>query len=183
MPKIVLTGGPYSGKSTVAERLHADGCAVVPEAAMRVIEQLTEELGLEAAQAWRSAHHREFQARIAELQLRLEAAAARRGATLVVCDRGLHDGIAYCRHFGVETPEPLATAVGHTRYDRVFVLDTLRPFRGRPETGRMDGLRDSLRVRDLIREVYREHHHEPVGVPELPVADRVAQIRRSIEEI
>ena len=94
MRKIVVTGGPYAGKTTLVEALRAEGCAVAPEAALQVIAALANELGPERARAWREEHPERFQVRIAELQLELAARAERSGPELVACDRGLLDGIA-----------------------------------------------------------------------------------------
>jgi len=179
--KIVITGGAYSGKSTLVEQLSREGLAVAPEAAMQVIEALNAELGLEAATAWRRADPAAFQARIAELQLAAETAAERSGAALVVCDRGLHDGLAYCRHWGIEPPPVLLEALRGRRYDAVFVLETLTGFETRVETGRIDDHAESLRIRDLVNRIYREYDHAPLALREMSLAKRLAEVRRSIE--
>jgi len=178
MRKIVLTGGPCSGKTTLVEHLRAAGCATAPEAAIQVIGELTAELGLEGQRAWRNTHWAAFQERVARLQIECERAAQCGGADLLVCDRGLLDGIAYCRYRGVEPPPVLLDLVRSARYDQVFVLDTLKDFDARLETGRCDDRGDSLRVGALIRSVYREHGYTPVRVPELAVETRAARILR-----
>jgi len=180
MRKIVLTGGPYSGKSTLAEALSGLGFAVVPEAAIQVIESLGRELGSEAARDWRSANHVEFQLRIVRLQLSLEEQAEQSGAALAVCDRGVPDGLAYMRHWQVEPPAELVEAARRARYERVFLLDTLAGARPRTETGRLDE-HESERVRDLLAGVYREHDHEPVVVPEKRLEERIQLIRRHLD--
>jgi predicted ATPase len=176
MRKIVLTGGPCSGKTTVLEHLRASGCATAPEAAIQVIRDLTAELGLDGQRAWRDTHWVAFQERVARLQIEHESAAERGGAEILVCDRGLLDGLAYCRHRGVEPPTLLLDLVRGARYDQVFVLDTLKDFDARLETGRVDDRDDSLRVGALIRAVYTEHGYRPVRVPELSVETRAARI-------
>lgn len=183
MRKIVITGGAYSGKSTLVEHLSREGFAVAPEAALRVIETLNAELGLAAAQAWRRANPAAFQARIASLQLAAEAEAERSGARIVVCDRGLHDGIAYCRHWGIDLPPELVRAVRGRRYDAVFVLETLGSFDARAETGRVDDHAESLRIRTLVDEVYREYDHAPRAVPEMSIAARLRHILDAIQAL
>jgi len=178
MRKIVLTGGPCSGKTTLLEHLRAAGCATAPEAAIQVIRDLTAELGLDGQRSWRDTHWVDFQERVARLQIEHEASAERDGAELLVCDRGLLDGLAYCRYRGVEPPPRLLDLVRSGRYDQVFVLDTLEDFDARLDTGRTDDREDSLRVGALIRSVYREHGYQPVRVPELAVEARAARILR-----
>ena len=181
MRKIVLTGGPYAGKSTVAERLRAEGFALAPEAALLVIGALREELGIERAQGWRDAHPGPFQERIAQLQLDLEARAERSGSEWIVCDRGIPDGIAYCRLRGIEPPALVLEAAARARYDAVLLFDTLGSFDSRSESGRVDDRGDSLRLRELIRTVYLEHADRPVVIPERPLGERLALVRAVLE--
>ena len=177
MRRIVLTGGPYSGKTTLVERLAAEGHAVAPEAALRVIEALADELGARAAAAWRRAHPGRFQERVLALQLELEARAAARGASVVVCDRGVLDGVAYCHHHGIAPPPSLARAPVRERYAAVLVLETLADFEPRAHTGRLDGHEESLALAAQLTAVYREHGYDPIALPEAPVEERLAHVR------
>ncbi len=178
MHKVVLTGGPCSGKTTLAEELATLGFAVAPEAALQVIEALAQELGPEPARAWRAAHPDRFQRRIAELQLELEQAAERAGARWVVCDRGIPDGIAYCRYYGIAPPPRVAAAAAAAHYDAVLLLETLTDFRPRRETGRTDDRATSLRLAELIHAVYEELGYQPFRVAAVPVDERLEQARR-----
>jgi predicted ATPase len=92
--RIVLTGGPGAGKTTVAQALVAakpNHFALVPEAATQVYQQLqTNWSRLDLA------GRRDLQHRIYRLQLEQESriAAANPGKTLLL-DRGTVDGAAY----------------------------------------------------------------------------------------
>lgn len=183
MRKIVLTGGPYAGKSTLAEELRASGFAVAPEAALLVIEALGRELGAERARAWREHHPDRFQLRIAELQIELEARAQRSGAEWIVCDRGLPDGIAYCRLRGIEPPPDLVELAAGARYDAVLLLETLASFDPRPASGRIDARGDALRLHGLLHAVYVEHRHEPVEIPERSLVERVSLVQDALEHV
>ena len=180
MRRIVLTGGPYSGKTTLVDRLAAEGHAVAPEAALQVIEALAAELGAGAAVAWRRAHPGRFQERVLALQLELEARAEARGAPVVVCDRGVLDGVAYCRHHGIAPPPALARAPGRERYAAVLVLETLTGFEPRAHTGRLDGHDESLALAARLTDVYREHGYDPIPLPEDSVVARLARVRALI---
>jgi predicted ATPase len=169
--RVVITGGPYSGKTTIIERLAASGYTTIQEAAIEVIEELTRELGLEGQARWRTEHRDEFQLRIVRMQMALEAAAPL-GAT-VFQDRGRLDGLAYCRVFGSEVPPELVAACAELPYDRVFVLDTLTSFVTRTDTGRTSDRDRSLRIRDALMDAYSERGLRPVFVPELPIEERV----------
>lgn len=176
MQSVVLTGGDHAGKTTLLEALRAEGYAVVREAALEVIEELSRELGVDAQRSWRHANWTRFQARVARRQHELERAARDSGGRGLVLDRGLPDGIAFCRLAGVALPDELRGGL-ERRYDHVLLLDTVTPFAERPETGRIGGLERSRALRDLLRSVYEELGYAPELLALLPVADRMALVR------
>ncbi len=195
--KVVLTGGAWAGKTTLAERMSRPGVRVVPEAALHVIGELTRELGLEEQRRWREEHAVEFQQRIAETQSTWERAAVQPGCLgppgpqvagrlagggagldVVVCDRGLPDGLAYLRHARAQVPQALHVALASASYDLVFVLDTLSDFDPRSRSGRSDDLASSLALRDELLRVYAELGHRTLLVPRLPLQQRLRWIRR-----
>jgi predicted ATPase len=73
-------------------------------------------------------------------------------------------------------PVELTAAARRVRYDQVLLLDTLRDFRPRPDTGRIDDRADSLQLRELLEAIYREHGHDPLPVPELPLEERLEHV-------
>ena len=176
MRSVVLTGGDHAGKTTLVEAFRSEGHAVVGEAALQVIEELNAELGVDAQRRWREANWTEFQARVAALQGALEEQARASGAEVLVLDRGLPDGIAFCQLARVELPAALRTDL-RGRYDRVLLLDTVTPFAARSETGRLGGLERSRALRDRLAMVYGELGYEPEPLPLLPLAERMERVR------
>jgi len=59
--RVVLTGGPGSGKTSLVEHYQKAGHAIVPEAALQIIQELTRTMGLAAQRRWRQKHVIEFQ--------------------------------------------------------------------------------------------------------------------------
>lgn len=173
-PRIVITGGPFSGKTTLVNALAERGFQTVPEAAIVVIEELKAEHGLEGQAAWRAQHPEEFQERIVGKQLELEGAADQEGGSEpVFLDRGRLDGVAYCRIYDSAVPAPLAAACADLPYSRVILLDTLSRFERRSQSGRTSNRERSLAIRDALRDVYTEHGLAPIEIPELPLEARV----------
>jgi predicted ATPase len=174
-PRVVITGGPCSGKTTVVEALAARGYQTVPEAAIEVIAELSERLGVEGQARWRSEHREAFQVLIIDKQAQLEAAAAGHGGPLFH-DRGRLDGVAYCRVFDAPIPPEVEAGCAELPYDRVFLLDTLADFHGRAATGRTSDRERSLRIRDELERTYAARDLAPEFVPETSVEERVALI-------
>lgn len=100
MEKIVLTGGPSGGKSTVIKYLEAnqaDLITAVPEAATLLLQGGFPTPSQESP--WTPEWQQSFQTTIAVAQIALEdifeVRAVANGRTTLVCDRGLADGAAY----------------------------------------------------------------------------------------
>ncbi|HRY48695.1 MAG TPA: ATP-binding protein [Candidatus Paceibacterota bacterium] len=176
MLKVVLTGGAFSGKTTMIRHFARAGFHTVPEAALAVIERLNRALGVEQQRDWRNAHLLEFQRMIVALQLEREQAVPGDVRGPVFFDRGLMDGLGYLGEAGIAPPAELVEACKKARYDRVFLLQTLSGFNPRSESGRPDTLEYSYAIATAVRRAYLEHGHEVIEVPEMPVDQRAAHI-------
>jgi predicted ATPase len=170
---IVVTGGSYAGKTAVIDALAERGHAVTAESAIEIIEELNDELGVEGQIAWRRSHQADFQRRVSERQFERERRARALDVPHVFCDRGLLDGLAYCRMAGIDWPPALHAHAATTRYAHVFVLETLANFDPRAGTGRIDSREDSVRVAALLAELYEPRSDAVTVIPERPVAARV----------
>ncbi|MHC5115054.1 MAG: AAA family ATPase [Planctomycetota bacterium] len=177
---IVVTGGSYCGKTAVIDAIAERGHEIIHEAAYEVIAELTEEHGVELQARWRRENQVAFQREVTLRQHRREVAARVSDAPFVFCDRGLLDGIAYCRLDGVEWPEDLEALVTEARYAHVFLLETLSSFDLRLQTGRYHTLDDSHRVAEMLHELYAPRAAAVTHVPERPVPERVAFVLRTL---
>jgi predicted ATPase len=179
--KVVLTGGPHAGKTTLLRELGARGHRIVPEAAIEVIGELVREHGDAEARRWRLEHAEEFQARIAERQLALEREHAPEPGEICFYDRGVLDGLAYCRLHRREPPRELVEAIARAHYDLVVVCELVVPFRVRTDTGRTSDEDRARVVEGLVRTVYEQHAFEVVSLPLLkPVALRADRLLAEI---
>jgi predicted ATPase len=126
MKKLVLTGGPGSGKTVIAAdlaRSHPDRIIAVPEAATQVYTMLQtrwDKLDLEG--------RRDAQRRMYRLQLDQESRFAKktRDDQILLLDRGTIDGAAYWpdgpEHFWHDVNTTHAAELA--RYDGVILLET-----------------------------------------------------------
>lgn len=169
---VVITGGSGSGKTSLVAYLGSLGYPTVSEAAIEVIEDLNQRLGVPGQLRWREEHPLEFQRLVTKRQMLLEDACLVPAGTVAFCDRGRPDALAYARLYGFELDAEIQTLVKSQRYIAVFLLSTLSRFVERPATGRSSNYERSVRVHDLLKDAYCEMGYTPVMVPELPILER-----------
>jgi predicted ATPase len=132
MKKIVLTGGPSSGKTTILKTLceeFGDQITLVPEVATLLLDGGFPIPGKDLP--WSEAWQESLQTAVLPVQSSLETAFALKAQSsdcrLLICDRGLLDGAAYtpgglkefCERFHVDA------AAAHKNYAAVIHLESL----------------------------------------------------------
>lgn len=116
MKKIVITGGPCAGKTTVIETLRKSlSCHFVNEVATTLFEE-----GYPPPDPWTQDWQNQFQKAIFDRQIQVELLSTQ---GITIFDRGLGDGAAYDPNFWTRfniTKEDI-----WSRYDRVIILRSL----------------------------------------------------------
>lgn len=172
-PLVVLTGGAYSGKTTLVQELARRGWPTLPEAAIQVIDSLTSRLGREDQARWRRANFAEFELEVTRRQVLLEEEVLSSDVSVpVFLDRGRHDAVAYCRSRVVDVPSEIVESCRMVRYRSVFVLATLPGFQSRVESGRFGDREESERIGRIVTDVYKEYGYDPIAVRAMSVSER-----------
>jgi len=150
--KIVLTGGPSSGKTSVIKELKRRGFRVLSESGRTI-------LGVMGSPKSKKEMVK-VQLLICCLQKILESYCEKK----TFLDRSLIDIFAYSKHFFGSLPKCMS--LPNYRYDKVFVLDRL-PFVA-------DGLRiescdgEAKKMHNLVLAEYELHGYRPIVVPLFP---------------
>lgn len=156
--KIVITGGPSGGKTTLINAIQKElgpQCAIVPEAASILYKG-----GYPRSQNLKSREH--TQKAIYYTQRELEAQIIQESKkSLIVCDRGSLDAIAY---WPTKSDTNFFTAVGSTleqelmRYDWVLHLDTAGPeFYDSTNPLRTEDYQEAARLNQAIKTAWDSH--------------------------
>ena len=168
-PRIVITGGPGSGKTSLIEALAAAGHATSPEAGRAIIRRQQAIDG--QALPWRD------RALFAELMLDRELEAHARFADIegpIFFDRGTPDVVGYLSLCGLPVPAHVERAAREIRYDRrVFIAPVWPEIFARDAERRQD-LDEAQRTFDAMAEVYPRFGYDLIQLPKAPVAERVA---------
>lgn len=182
MKKIVLTGGPHSGKSTLLSELEKIGHRVIPEAAIQVITHLEQVMGFNQSIEWREKNFEEFQHRILDLQ-ELQESKIKDEPGVVFIDRGRYDSIAFCRLFNKNPSRASLEKITAANYDGVVLLDLILPFSSRKETGRIEDEVLAKKVSLLLRAVYEEQGFKTLHLPQEPLQDRMTKLVNFVETL
>ena len=164
MTTIISTGPPFSGKSSVIDRLKEQGYNAVPESARYVLDSLR-------SLRFKNPHKEKrdlFQREVMTRQLSLED--QNQQAPLVFYDRGIVDNLAYYLLDGLEPPSDIVSLANSRRYDMVFYFKSLEKSVGdRVVTDE----EEKRALEKLIKETYLACEYTLIEVPETDVETRV----------
>jgi predicted ATPase len=167
----VLTGGPGSGKTTLAEALHGAGHACSVEAGRAIIrDQIT--IGGPGL-PWLDP------AAFAELMLSWEMrshAIARCQPGIVFFDRGVPDIAGFLRLSGLPVPPHVHGAARTFRYNKMAFIAP--PWRDifREDQERKQSFDEAVRTHGAMVEAYREYGYDLVEIPRASVQARTTFI-------
>lgn len=158
--RIVITGGPSVGKTTIISLLQQEGYPVVHEQATQIIKE-----GVFLPWVDRPA----FQSEVLRRQLAAEAAIAN-CTNPVFLDRGLFDGEAYYIYDRLQIP-PAFQQLDASVYRMAFLIEEL-PFFDANEV-RRENLQFTREITDILEHCYTSRDVEVVRVPAMPPEQRV----------
>lgn len=168
MKKIVIIGGPGSGKSTLIDALTLEGYHCLPEISREVtlsaqkngVAQLFLEQPLLFSELL-------LQGRIDQFH---EAEAS--GAEVVFIDRGIPDVLAYMHYIGDSYPEAFDAACRDYQYDGIFMLPPWKEIY-QSDNERYESFDQAVLIHEHLLETYRKYGYDPVMVPKDTVENRL----------
>ncbi|HEY9787321.1 MAG TPA: ATP-binding protein, partial [Candidatus Obscuribacterales bacterium] len=166
--RIVITGGPSVGKTTIVSLLAQRGFKIVHEFATEIIRE-----GVYLPWVDRSSFQNEV------LRRQLKAEQALQGYDdLVFLDRGLFDGEAYYIYDKIEIP-PVFAALDASQYSLAFLVEEL-PFFVKDEV-RRENLEFTRQISIILEHCYASRNVEVVRVPAMSPEQRVDFVLEEIE--
>jgi predicted ATPase len=179
MPKrIVITGGPGTGKTSVIQLLEEKGYFCFHE----VVRDLT----LEAKRNGNpDAIHSNplafvddpfaFNRHILEARLKHFRSGNELDHKVVFYDRGIPDVLAYMRYFDQEYPEEFVSCCQAHKYDKVVVLPPWKDIYTRDEE-RLESFDQAMEIHEELLSIYSEFQYSSLMIPKGSVAERVDYI-------
>ncbi len=186
--RIVLTGGPSSGKTTILSALREEfgnKVCFVPEVATMLLSGGFPVPGkdLEWSEEWQSC----LQAAVLPLQRAIEDASAlvagAQGAGVIICDRGTLDGAAYTPG-GIKEfcdKNKLVAEKELTRYNAVIHLESLsvvcpEKYGNANNETRFEPLERAQQLELATKAAWQEHEHHTVIDGKRGIDGKIAQV-------
>ncbi len=166
--KIVITGGPGTGKSSIINALMAKGYACLEEVSRNITLQArkngTDQLFLKDPLLFSELLLKGRQAQFAK--------ASTMSSHFVFMDRGIPDIIAYMDFIGRTYPQHFIDACKNTTYDAVFIL---KPWKAiyTEDNERYENFEQALEIHDNLVNTYKNYEYTLIDVPFDTVENRM----------
>lgn len=166
--KIVITGGPSTGKTTVINELRKRKYNCIEEISRQVTAKAQED-GIEQLFLTKPLLFSELLLKGREQQF---IDADKQNDTLIFFDRGLPDVHAYMNYLGVEYPDLYLKKSSKYRYDIVFIMPPWEEIYV-TDKERYEDFEQSLAIYNHLKNAYCDLGYNPIEIPTGTVDERI----------
>ncbi len=179
MPKkIVITGGPGSGKTTLINTLQKQGFSCLPEISRQITleaqQQGIEQLFLEDPIL--------FSKKLLEGRLAQYNDAKNHLPPFLFFDRGLPDVTAYMNFFNTSYPQYFSKTCKENKYDAVFILPPWKEIY-KQDNERYETYEEAVKIHDYLLKEYNKYNYEVFDVAPGTVEKRIHYIITKLNEL
>lgn len=172
MPKkIVITGGPSSGKTSIIKALESYGFPCIHE----ISREVTLEARQNGIQQLFVSNPLLFSEKLLEGRIKQHQIADTFSSEYVFIDRGIPDVVAYLDRTGTDYPNHFIKACIDYSYDEVFILPPWKDIYIQ-DSERYEDFQESIVLFDYLKDTYDTYEYKHVHVPEGTVQNRVNYI-------
>lgn len=165
--KIVITGGPGTGKSTVIEELTKRNFMCMPEISREVTlnarKNGTEQLFLTQPLL--------FSELLLEGRINQYIEAEKKNKELVFFDRGIPDVHAYMNYISIDYPKTYLTKSNLHRYNYIFLMPPWEEIYI-SDNERYENFEQALAIHNHLERTYKELNYTIIEVPTGTIKDR-----------
>ena len=165
--KIVITGGPGTGKSSIIHNLEDKGEKCLHE----ISRQVTLEAQKEGIDQLFLEQPLLFSEKLLEGRLDQFRIAREYELDHIFIDRGLPDVVAYMDYFSTNYPEVFHQTCENNKYDLIFILPPWREIYT-SDNERYESYEEALKISSYLYSTYRRYGYDPIEVPKLSVEER-----------
>ena len=176
--KIVITGGPGTGKSSIIFELEKRGYTCLHE----ISRQVTLEAQKEGIDQLFLEQPLLFSKKLLEGRDAQFIEAEESEGTMIFIDRGVHDVIAYMDYFNTKYDEPFISTCKNRIYEQVFLLPPWEEIY-KSDNERYESFAEAEKISDYLSKTYIAYGYKPIIVPTGTVEERTDFILNKTSEV
>ena len=165
--RIVITGGPSTGKTSIINELISRGFTCLEE----ISRQVTLEARAQGVEQLFLTDPLLFSQKLLDGRVQQHREAVHLNEEIVFLDRGIPDVIAYMDYIGDPYPEHFTEACKTHQYDKVFIL---KPWQAiyQSDSERYENFNQALQIHEHLLRTYGKYGYELIDVPFDSVSNR-----------
>lgn len=173
--KIVITGGPGTGKSSIIAHLKDLGWICYDE----ISREVTREARKSGFDQLFLSHPLMFSEMLLKARQEQYQESDTHKSQTIFFDRALPDVLAYMHYIGHKTPSYFKSICQDNRYDQVFILKPWKTIYVK-DTERYESFDQALSIHNEIVSTYESHHYTLIDVPFDTVEKRTRFILKAL---
>ncbi|HBK82147.1 MAG TPA: ATPase [Flavobacterium sp.] len=174
--KVVLMGGPGTGKTSLLEKLKQEGYSCYPEISREIIRE-AQKRGV--AQLFLKQPLLFSKLLLAGRTKQFEQA-QQENARIVFLDRGLPDVLAYMNFTGNNYPYFFETACKKYIYSKIFILPIWEEIY-KTDAERYETYEQAVLIEQHLMHTYKKFGYKPIEIPKDTLEKRVQFIKKHID--
>jgi len=175
MQRIIITGAPGTGKTSILDALQQKGHSVFKEVARAVIK---EELLLNSdVLPWKNINA--FSKKVLPLQINNHQKAVK---GLNFYDRGIPDIAAYQKKSNEDIFEELENAIHRYRYHNNVFITPPWPEIYAMDNERKEHFEEAMLIHEYLVKYYTQYNYELIEIPKLSIEERVKFLLQRVEK-
>ncbi len=179
--KIVISGGPGSGKTTLVHLLKTKGHTCFDEFSRSIIDEGQKNGDMSGFKSQPLTFSNKVWEARKKQYLKTTALTLNPESPFVFFDRGLHDVIAYLDCNNV-TYDPRKYDLSSFPYDRVFLLPPWEAIY-KNDQQRIESFDEAKKIYFYIHKTYQKHKIPTVEIPFLSIEERMSNLLESLRDV
>jgi len=182
--KVVITGGPSTGKTVIIQQLEAFGYYCFHEIVRNMTLKAKKEGNPESFVSNPLAFVKdpfEFNQRILRGRMEQHSKSVNIKNPFVFFDRGIPDVLAYMDYFDQSYTLDFEEACAANRYDKVLILPPWEMIYV-SDNERLESFEQAIEIHDHLKRTYMKYDYDPVLIPTGTVKERISLILNELKE-